>query len=332
MHALEGVTVVETGSDLAVAFAGRLLRGLGAHVRSAVEPGAQVDQLLVEYLQAGKEPIAANAVPGALGGAQVWLEGSPGAGASHDGALVHVVLTPWGSEGPWAGKPGSAFTGAALGGMLHLCGDEQGAPLKNGGLVLEFQAGLFMVLGAIAGLLRLEAGDGGSRIETSYLESANGFQERGDIAWTHLHQDWRRTRRHEVGHPFTIFPCADGYVTIAVGTPRHWANLCVLMGKPEWGSDMELLMNRLANADLIDSALVPWLKSLPASEVVRQCQEMFIPCGPVLTASQVLHDAHLAERKFWRTFGAAGREWTVPGPPFRMEGAWDEAAWQGAAR
>lgn len=210
-------------------------------------------------------------------------------------------------------------------GFLHICGDAGREPLKNGGFIVEFQTGLFAVVGALSGLLHLESTGRGLIVETSLLESVIAFQERADIAWTHQGANWRRSRRHEVAHPFTIFECADGYVTLAVGTPRHWANLCLLIGRPEWAEDVDMTLNRHKHADLIDTALVPWLRNNLSADIVRRCQELFVPCGPVLSTADVLADAHLRERGFFERFVApSGTELSMPGRPFRTAFAWNE--------
>ncbi len=331
-YPLDGIRVVESGDSLAVAFAGRLLRGLGAEVTiSRTSPAFSAHPAAVtlqRYLDSGKRTDTAAAPEGA----HVWLDGRPLSDIRadrerserlQDQGLVHVAVTPFGLEGPWAERRGTGIVAGALGGFLHLCGDENGPPLKNGGYILEFQAGLFAVLGALAGVFKAEAGRGGTLVDVSLLESVIAFQERADFAWTHQGRDWRRTRRHEVAHPFTIFPCADGFVSIALGTARHWQNFSVLIGRPEWADDMDLMLNRHARADEVDAALVPWLAERTAAEVVERFQEMFIPCGPVLTASQVLADAHLQERRFFRSLEfPGGQRFRVPGPPFRSDYPW----------
>jgi len=330
---LDGIRVFETGENLSAAFAGRLLRGLGANV--IVSPPTPARALhpahatLRDYLASGKAVAETTALPGDV---HLWLDGRPleAITETHEASEafqtrggVHVAITPFGLDGPWADRRATGIVASAMGGFLHLCGDENGAPLKNGGYIIEFQAGLFAVLGALAGLLKADAGNGGSMVDVSLLESVIAFQERADLAWTHQGQDWRRTRRHEVAHPFTIFPCADGFVSLAVGTARHWSNLCLLIGRPEWGDDPDWLLNRLVRADQIDAALLPWLAQHTADEIVRRCQEVFIPCGPVLTASQVLADAHLREREFFRTWRRpSGPPLMVPGSPFRSEWDW----------
>lgn len=339
---LSGLRVFESGNGLSARFGGRLLRSLGADVtRAASTPPAHAGPsalTLLEYLDYGKRVAD---MPPALAQQtrppfDIWLDERPPHVIrqnleSFDSArtpLVHVAITPFGMAGPWRDARGTGIVASALGGFLHICGDENGPPLKNGGYLVEFQTGLFAVLGALAGVLQAEAGGGGSRVEVSLLESVIAFQERADIAWTHQGDDWRRTRRHEVGHPFTIFECADGFVSLAAGTPRHWQSLSLLIGKPEWGEDVELTMSRLANADMIDEVLKPWLLERSSAEVVQACQQLFIPCGPVLTATDVLEDAHLRERNFFGSLSTAFGNLAVPGRPFRSD--WASAPPSGA--
>lgn len=343
MFALEGIRVVETGEGLAVPFAGRLFRALGADVVHIEPPGGDPLRLagagaLFAYLNAGKrsaiiEPGDDRQLAAALAGADLWLDGRdvpairaarlPGGLLDGRPGLSHVAVTPFGLTGPWAGHRATGIVAASVAGFLHLCGEPDRAPLANGGYLPEFQAGLFAAIGGLTSVLAAEAGMGGQRAEVSLLETVIAFQERADIAWTHQRLEWKRTRRHEVGHPFTVFPCKGGWASIAIGTARQWENFCLLLGRPEWVNDQDLLLNRLARADDIDAVFLPWLAERTPAEVVAQCQELFIPCGPVLTAEQVMADAHLAARGFFDTLPVARLgALTVPGAPFTAEWAW----------
>ncbi|OAI41243.1 hypothetical protein AYO38_04245 [bacterium SCGC AG-212-C10] len=345
MTMLNGVRVVETGEGLAAPFAGRMLASLGATVTRIEEPKGSplahaapgsVQHALYHYLHEGKDILRPSDPPARaaaeLAHAQIWLDSRPfgaiaadAASAEHrDGGrwpqLTHVAITPFGLDGPWAGHPGSAFVAASVGGLIYLCGESDREPLRNGGHLPEFQTGLFAALGAVAGLFSVELGQPGRLVDLSLLESVIAFQERGDLSVTHLGVDIQRSRRHEVTHPFTILPCKDGFISLATGTPRQWQNLCVLMGAPQWADDPEFLLNRLAHWQEIDEVLVPWLAQYTPMEATRICQEMLIACGPVLTATELLYDAHLAERNFYRSFGYEGQELRVPNLPIRTDG------------
>lgn len=333
---LDGVTVVESGASLAVAFAGRLLRSLGATVLRVpdgefpLRPGPVADALRACLAQGKEERLALDDAPGDfLAGAHAWLDGraarailgDPFSAAHAEGLLrpdlTHVAVTPWGLDGPWRDEPASPLALAAVAGFLALCGEPEREPLRNGGHLPDFQAGLFAALAAVAGIYAVEQGAPGRFVDVSLLECIIAFQERGDLAVTHLGVDLVRSRRHEGTHPFMVLPCKDGFVTLAVGTPRQWQNLCLLIGRPEWADDPEMLVNRLAHWREIDEALLPWLAQHTPMEVTRVCQELLIAAGPVLTADEVLADVHLLERDFFDAFEG----WRVPGLPLRVEGA-----------
>jgi CoA:oxalate CoA-transferase len=332
--ALEGVRVLESARHLAGPFAGRLLAALGADVLKAEPPQGDslrsiADGAIFSFLNAGKQSIVVENDDELLrlaSSVDIWLDARPieairRAQESLDTSIVYVAITPFGLTGPWAEREATSIVASAMGAFMHLCGDPSREPLRNGASLPDFQQGLFAAIGAVAALLAKEAGRPGViSVDVSLLESVIAYQERADMALLHQGRDWVRSRRHEVGHPFTIFECADGFVSLAVGTPRHWANLCVLMGKPEWGEDLDILMNRLAKADMIDEALVPWLRSKPAAEIVRECQEVFIPCGPVFSIDEVLEDAHLASRSFFTDMALPGGvSLRMPRSPLRAE-------------
>ena len=343
MELLRDVQVLETGHGLAVGFAGRLLASLGATVTRAsgfdplaLAPKGSVQHALHAFLHEGKrKAMVADGPAGiamALAGCAVWIDARPAATITADrfseahrhgegpAGLTHVTITPFGLDGPWRDKAGSGFVAAAAGGFLYLCGEADREPLRNGGHLPEFQTGLFAALGAVAGLLSTEMGLPGRLVDLSLLEAVIAFQERGDLAVTHLGRDLVRSRRHEGTHPFMVLPCRDGFCTIATGTPRQWEALAILIGKPEWAADPEFALNRLARADEIDAVLLPWLAERTAAEVTEALQGLRIAAGPVLTASQVLDDAHLVERGFFRSLGVAGRDLRVPGFPVRSGG------------
>jgi crotonobetainyl-CoA:carnitine CoA-transferase CaiB-like acyl-CoA transferase len=315
------------------------LASLGAtvtRVEPAIDPWADAEPnpvraALFEYLHDGKlsssgfeqTPLASQAVWLDSRSAREILDDPLTIGHRDNGLnphLSHVTFTPFGLDGPWRDMRGSALVAAAAGGFLYICGDPEREPLRNGGHLPDFQMGLIGAMAAVAGLLATEFGQPGRLIDISLLEAVVAFHERGDLAVTHIGADLVRSRRHEGTHPFMVLPCKDGFCTLAVGTPRQWQNLCILIDRPEWADDPEFLVNRLAHWEEIDTALLPWLAQHTGAEVTQICQELLIASGPVLTASQVLADAHLIERDFFRQVRLPMRALTVPGFPVRHKG------------
>src|SRR5436853_230387 len=91
-----------------------------------------------------------------------------------------------------------------------------------------------------------------------------------------------------------IYETADGYITAAVVTDRQWQGLTRALEKPEWLEDERFKTPSLRQQNiearlqmtqdvLIGRSSVEWLDRLTAADV---------PCGPVLTRSQMVRHPH----------------------------------------
>src|SRR5690606_30816243 len=92
-----------------------------------------------------------------LAHADVLIEGDGASVAAGDvnSELVHVVVTPFGDEGPWAGLVANDAVHLALGGQMMVCGydDIQNtAPLAPTGNQAYHMAGTWAFIAALARL------------------------------------------------------------------------------------------------------------------------------------------------------------------------------------
>ena len=92
-----------------------------------------------------------------------------------------------------------------------------------------------------------------------------------------------------------IYETADGYITAAVVTDRQWQGLAHALDKPEWLEDERFKTPalraqnidarlRLTQDELIGRRSAEWLDRLTRADV---------PCGPVLTRSQMISHPHV---------------------------------------
>jgi len=92
-----------------------------------------------------------------------------------------------------------------------------------------------------------------------------------------------------------IYETADGYITAAVVTDRQWVGLTRALDKPEWLEDERFKTPALRHQNiearlqmtqdvLIGGPSAEWLEKLTAADV---------PCGPVLTRSQMIRHPHV---------------------------------------
>lgn len=236
--------------------------------------------------------------------------------------IVYVSVSPFGSVGPYAAYQATDLTLYALGGYMYLTGDPDREPLQGPGSQPAYLAGAYALTGVMAALWARADGVGGQRVEVTELEAVAASHQWTITRYNYSGMVQRRIgNRYDSGHPITIYPVKDGYVSMGISTDDQAERFFVLIGQPELIDDQRFNTNlmRLANADEFDRMVKPWLMARTAGEVVELCQEMRIPSSRASTPADLLTDPHLQERGFWRTLDhpRAG-ELRYPGPPYHL--------------
>ena len=114
--------------------------------------------------------------------------------------------------------------------------------------------------------------------------------------------------------PSDVFKTTDGAVMVqVVGQPlfERWANL---MGEESWLNDPRFAtdMDRGENGELLSARMQMWCKDMTTKEVLDSLDEARIPCGPVLSAKQVLEDPHIKAMDFLQDMDFPGLDKPIP--------------------
>src|SRR5205823_10118697 len=146
--------------------------------------------------------------------------------------LVYASITGYGSEGPWADKPGQDLLAQALSGLTWLSGDggPDSPPVPMGLAVADMFAGHFLAQGILACLVRRGITNQGGLVETSLLESLIDFQF--EVLTTHLNDGGQPPDRSSIGNghaylgaPYGVYRTADGWLAIAMNPLDKLADL-----------------------------------------------------------------------------------------------------------
>ena len=136
--------------------------------------------------------------------------------------LVYGTVTGYGTEGPWAGKPGQDLLAQSMSGLTWLSGNDGEPPAPMGIAVADLTASAHLVEGILACLVRRGVTGAGGRVEVSLLESILDLQF--EVITTHLNDGGEAPRRSAVsnghaylGAPYGIYATADGYLALAMG-------------------------------------------------------------------------------------------------------------------
>lgn len=359
---LAGVRVVELATGTAGPFAGRFLADAGADVvklepvggdRSRAagpfgDDGADPERSAsFLYLNTNKRSVVAAAddpqdralLVALLDTADLVLEGDAPATLAAFGldeatvaqrwpALSRTSVTGFGCDGPYAGWRSSEIVAYAMGGPMHTTGLAGREPHKLAGNIIEMQCGNMAALVALASLTVAERTGTGVRADVANFETQAGSIDRR-IPYLVWHVFTGRVVGRQGGHrtgliPGGVFPCEDGYVQV-LAAPTWLVRLAELVGdaelverfrSPSWLDDEDLAVE-------FDTALHVWTLGRGRYAAQQEAQALGLGIMAINSPLDLLADPHFAGRGFWHEVDhvAAGRH-TLPGPPFRMAGAW----------
>ena len=215
--------------------------------------------------------------------------------------LVYVRISVFGQSGPYAPRPGLDRLGIAFGGLLHLTGEPDRAPVRPGVTVSDYLTGVFAAFAAVSALYgRDVAGRGGEVIDAPLYGAVLRILE-----WTLAGYDRLgivRTREgNRLSHsaPLDNYPSADGFfVCIVAGSDANFARLCSAMERDDLVTEPRFatLAERAAHGDEINGIVAAWTSSLTAEEITARCVAHDVPVGTAYSAADIFADPHIRAR------------------------------------
>jgi len=314
VQSLAGVRVLDRSTDIAGPYATKILADAGADVVK-VEPGGG-DPLrrwrsgaLFEYLNAGKRSVTAD--DGLVDGADVLVTGAPldvaALRAAHPG-LVVVTITPFGTDGPWAGRPATEFTLQAAAGSTGARGLPEQPPLAAGGRVGEWVAGTYAALATIAAVREARRSGQGEHVDVAMLDCmavAMTTYPAVVASFTGWPAVVGTGRTVEVP---SIEPSSDGYAVFTTNSAQQFHDFLVMIGRADLLEDAELARaaTRFARRDEFLRAVHEYTTKRTTAEILEDAALLRIPSGPVLNGATVTGFEQFAARSVFQP-DATGR-------------------------
>jgi crotonobetainyl-CoA:carnitine CoA-transferase CaiB-like acyl-CoA transferase len=290
---LDGVLVVDLSRILAGPSATMMLADLGARVIKVERPGAGDDTRLwgppwagssssyFESANRSKESIALDfadpddlrtatqlvdradvVVQNYRAGALARFGLDAAAVRARNPRVIYLSITGFGSAAG-AGIPGYDFLVQALGGLMSITGEPDGAPTKVGVAVVDLLTAKDAVMGILAALLHRERTGEGQHLEVELMTSAVTSLANQSAAYLATGEAPARLgNRHPSIAPYDALRCRDGYLALTVGNERMWASVAAvlddpaLVDDPRFGSNADRVAHRTALVERLESHLV----------------------------------------------------------------------------
>ena len=204
------------------------------------------------------------------------------------------------------------------GGAASTTGFLDGPPLVTGAQIGDSGTGLHLALGIVTALYHREKSGIGQKVDVAMQDGVvnlcrvklRDYQRLSSGPLTEYSQYGqgipftdttpRAGNDSGGGQPGWILKCKgwendpDAYVYFITQAPV-WDKVCNVIGKDEWIDDPEFSTPkaRLNKLSFIFDTIEEWTKTKTKFEVIKICDPLGIPCGPILSMKEIAHDESL---------------------------------------
>ena len=220
--------------------------------------------------------------------------------AARNPGIVVVSVTCYGTDGPYADRPGAGTLAEAFGGLTHMTGEADGPPVLASVALGDLLTGTVGALGALAACFRRANGGPGQHVDVSMYEpilqllspAVTAFAAGGPAPG-------RMGSRVPGGVPRNVYRTADDHwIAVSGTTDPQVARLLPLLGLDDEDGRARFATStaRLTAADELDALVSAWVGGQARDAVLARLLEHRIPAAPVNDVAAILADPHLAAR------------------------------------
>jgi crotonobetainyl-CoA:carnitine CoA-transferase CaiB-like acyl-CoA transferase len=234
--------------------------------------------------------------------------------------LLRLSISGFGDDGPDARRVAYDHILQAEGGLMSLTGSPEGPMVKVGVPIADITAGLYGVIGVLAGLVERASSGRGQRVSTSLLAGQIGL---------HTFQGARYLvagevpppsgNQHPTVCPYGVFDASDGPVVIAVGNDAIWVRFAPLLDIDP--NDVRFATNdkRILNIQELNELMRPALAARRVGEWLVRFDEAGVPAGEVKKLDAVYSSAQVRQQNLvWTAEHATLGSIELPGSPLRF--------------
>ncbi|MFC1533429.1 CaiB/BaiF CoA transferase family protein [Thermodesulfobacteriota bacterium] len=231
--------------------------------------------------------------------------------------IIMLRQSGFGLSSPYAKLPAFGMTLAAMVGLPNFIGYPDKEPQPVGvGAYTDCINPRFAAAALIAALDYRNSTGKGQLLDLAQLETSIYFILPAILDRISNHREPSLMGNScAYASPHGVYPCKgdDRWCTIAIFNDEQWAQLCKVIGKPEYILDkrFDTLMNRKKNEEELDRIISEWTIKKTAEEVMSQMQSAGVPSGVVENAKDLYSDPQLRERGlFWPIEHSEMKEFT----------------------
>ncbi|HKM98967.1 MAG TPA: CoA transferase [Candidatus Binataceae bacterium] len=206
-----------------------------------------------------------------------------GAVSARNPKIVYCSIAGYGFEGPYRDKPAYDPIIQGIAGVMTTQ-KTQGRPRAVKNILADKVTAMTAAISILAALQEARMGKG-QHIEIAMMDAV-AYYLMGDTMTRHTFLP------HQPGLPPTMssaepFKTADGYITIAPLTDKHWKSLLEAVGHPEWFEGDEPRQERVKRSA---RNLIEFFPTQPSEYWLERIEKADVPCGRVNDFDTIWND------------------------------------------
>jgi crotonobetainyl-CoA:carnitine CoA-transferase CaiB-like acyl-CoA transferase len=236
--------------------------------------------------------------------------------------LIYCSISAYGQTGSRSAQPGYDAMIQAAGGLMSITGESDadgGRPTKVGVAIADIMAGMYATTAVLAALAGRQQSGRGQHIDVPLFDS--------QVAWlANQNMNYlltgsppvRMGSAHPNIVPYQAFQTTDGYVMLAVGNDRQFADCCAALDCRDLATDPRYSSNaaRVEHRGELIALLADRISGKSSEYWLRKFSSLNIPAGPINDLAEVFADPVVEERQIIKNLKHAivGQVPTVANP------------------
>lgn len=217
--------------------------------------------------------------------------------------LVYASITGFGQTGPERERPGYDFLVQAMGGLMSVTGQPDGAdgagPQKVGVALTDIMTGLYTTVGILAALAERDRSGLGQHVDLALLDvTAATLANQATNYLVGGLNPGRLGNAHPNIVPYQSFVAKDGHLIVAVGNDAQYQRFVTVLGVPELGQDVRFATNgdRVKHRDSLIPLLQAKMLEKPKAQWLALLEAAGVPAGPINSVAEVFDQAQIKAR------------------------------------
>ncbi len=217
--------------------------------------------------------------------------------------LIYCSISGYGQTGPDRQQPGYDTVIQARGGLMCVTGPtssgQDGDPTKVGVAITDVMTGMHAATAILAALHHRKRTGEGQYIDLALFDVQLSWLV--NVASSYL-VSGEPPQRHGNAHasivPYQPFPTADGWLMVAVGNDKQFANFSAVLDYANWSADERFATNpaRVAHREVLVPQIEAVLRRKSTGEWLETLQAVGVPCAPVNDIPTALADPQAQAR------------------------------------